>query len=146
MSIPAHYEPMDVEDEPDSNIQVKAHGNAPPNCVRKLKRSACLVCFIPFTAMLLSCQTLVLSPPAETYIEADDSSSDDSTMATKNGGTDSVSTEDKDSNELVQLTQNVKLSQKMAIEVSLPSLSAKFMTQDHLEAFLASRCRQCDGY
>jgi hypothetical protein len=91
--------------------------------------------------MLLSRQTLVLSPPAETYIEADDS-----TMATENSGTDSVSTEDEDSNELVQLTWNVKLSQKMAIEVSLPSLSAKFMTQDHLEAFLASRCRQCDGY
>ena len=90
--------------------------------------------------------TLFHSQPAETYVEADNYSSDDSTMATENGGTDSVSTEDEDGDDLVQLTQNVKLSQKMAIEVSLPSLSTRSMTQDHLEAFLASRCGQRDGY
>ncbi|KAN0136175.1 hypothetical protein V8E53_006035 [Lactarius tabidus] len=87
-NIPAHYVPTDVEDEPDSNVQV---GNVPPNCVRKLKRT-------------------------ETYIEDEDYSSDDSTMATENGGTDSVSMDDEEGDNLVRLTQNVRLSQKMAIE------------------------------
>lgn len=149
-NIPAHYVPTDVEDEPDSNVQV---GNVPPNCVRKLKRSVSRVsCLFRRPAMLLTpatllpLQILVCSPPAETYIEDEDYSSDDSTMATENGGTDSVSTDDEEGDNLVRLTQNVRLSQKMAIEVSLPSLSAGSMTQDHLEAFLADRCEQHDGY
>ncbi|KAN0131589.1 hypothetical protein V8E53_010431 [Lactarius tabidus] len=119
-NIPAHYVPTDVEDEPDSNVQV---GNVPPNCVRKLKRSVSRVsCLFRRPAMLLTpatllpLQILVCSPPAETYIEDEDYSSDDSTMATENGGTDSVSTDDEEGDNLVRLTQNVRLSQKMAIE------------------------------
>ena len=88
---------------------------------------------------------LLYPPPAETYVEADISDDDDSTMATENGGSSSFSTEDEDGDDLVQLGPNVKLSQKMAIEVSLPSTSPKSITQDCIEAFLASKHGQCDG-
>ena len=88
---------------------------------------------------------LFYSPPAETYVEADISSTDDdSTMATENGGSSSYSTEDEDGDDLAPITQNAR--QKMAIKVSLPSLNIRSMTQDRIEAFLASRYRQCDGY
>ncbi|KAF8270153.1 hypothetical protein EI94DRAFT_1699047 [Lactarius quietus] len=57
-----------------------------------------------------------IPPPAETLIEAKLSSSDDSMMATENSG---MSSEDEASDYLVQLTQNVRLSQKMAIKDSI---------------------------
>ena len=62
---------------------------------------------------------LLYPPPAETYVEADISDDDDSTMATENGSSLSFSTEDEDGDDLVQLAPNVKLSQKMAIDVTV---------------------------
>ena len=89
---------------------------------------------------LLACslaRSLACSLPAETYIEPLVSSDADSTMATENGGTssDSGSVEDEDGDALIQLTQNVRLSQKMAFEVSSLSFSSDFMTEDFSRGF-----------
>ncbi|KAF8259609.1 hypothetical protein EI94DRAFT_1706971 [Lactarius quietus] len=81
-----------TDDEDKSNLSLSAQvGSLPPGHMRKLRRT-------------------------ETLIEAELSSSDDSMMATENGG---MSSEDEESDDLVQLTQNVRLSQKMAIEDSI---------------------------
>ena len=75
----------------------------------------------------------------KTYIEPLVSSDANSTMATENGGTNSKSGSAKDENgdTLIQLTQNVRLSQKMAFKVSSLSFSSEFMTEDFMEGFLA---------
>ena len=92
--------------------------------MRKLVRSACFF-FSVFddTAMSLS-QVFypIISHSychlAETYIE-DPSSDEDSTRAAENGGSDNLSTtEDEDCDDLPQITQTAKMSQKMALEVS----------------------------
>ena len=48
MNTPAQHAPTDDEDNSNSNVQVVAssRGNLPPSRMRKLKRSACLVCFV----------------------------------------------------------------------------------------------------
>lgn len=76
----------------------------------------------------------------ETYVEALSSSNDDSATESTGSDSKSESTEDEEDEEddaLVQPTRKVKLSQKMALEVSLSSFRTGFITQDHLEALLA---------
>jgi hypothetical protein len=75
---------------------------------------------------------------AEAYVEALSSSDKDSTE-TDDSNTESESIKDEEDDSLIHPTQNVKarLSQKMALEVSLSSFRAEFMTQDHLEASFA---------
>ena len=84
--------------------------------------------FCAFFSAFLCCSPSL----AETYVEPLVSSNADSTMATENGGTDSESgsAKDEEGDALIQLTQNVRLSQKMVFEVSSPSFSSGFMTYD----------------
>ncbi|KAF8266679.1 hypothetical protein EI94DRAFT_1701560 [Lactarius quietus] len=100
-----------TNDEDKSNLSLSGQvGSVPAGRVRKLRQ-------VPVMFVLPNEPTMLLShlpPPAETLLKAKLSSSDDSTMVTENGGTDSVSSEDEEADDLVRLTQNVRLSQKMA--------------------------------
>lgn len=81
------------------------------------------VLFVQSTTLHVANSGPFLIPPAETYVEAHDSSDNDSTsstMATENAGSDSssASTDDEQGDALVQLTENSRMYQKMAFEVS----------------------------